>query len=86
MMSDELETCVWVVWCVVFVPFSVNTSDLIYEDCLCLIFLHVHHETSDLTGELREESDQFRYLPEGLRGFDFNRSLGNEGYYSPRVI
>ena len=29
---------------------------------MCLLFLHSHHETSDLDNELPEESDKFRFL------------------------
>ena len=43
-------------------PFTMNTSDHIYDDCVSLIFLDPHRETSVLTGELSEESDRFRFL------------------------
>ena len=43
-------------------PLTVNTSDNLYGDFLLLIFLHTHRESSDLSGELPEESDQFRFL------------------------
>ena len=41
---------------------SVNTSGLLYDDSLCLLFFHAHREASALSGELHEESDQFRFL------------------------
>ena len=47
---------------VIFLPVVVNTSGHIYEDFVRLLFLHTHRETSILTGELHEESDQFRFL------------------------
>ena len=47
---------------VIFLPVSVNTSGHIYEDFVRLLFLHAHREASILTGELPEESDQFRFL------------------------
>ena len=40
----------------------VNTSGLVYDDFVRLIFLYVYHESSDLAGELPEESDHFRFL------------------------
>ena len=47
---------------IVFMSVVVNTSDHIYDDCLRLIFLHAHRETSALDGELSEESDRFRFF------------------------
>jgi hypothetical protein len=47
---------------VVFLPVTVSTSGRVYEDFTRLFFLHVHREASNLTGELPEESDQFRFL------------------------
>ncbi len=47
---------------VIFLSVVVNTSGHVYDDFVCLIFLYVHRETSILTGELPEESDQFRFL------------------------
>ena len=35
---------------------------LLHDDFLHLLFLHPHRETSVLTGELSEESDQFHFL------------------------
>jgi hypothetical protein len=46
---------------IVFLPITVNTSGRVYEDFTQLLFLHTHRETSILTGELPEESDQFRF-------------------------
>ena len=39
-----------------------DTSDRLYDDFILLFFLYDHRETSDLTNELPEESDQFRFL------------------------
>ena len=39
-----------------------STTDRIYDDFSRLLFLHAHHETSALSKELPEESDQFRFL------------------------
>ncbi len=39
-----------------------NTSGQVYDDFLCLFFLDTHRDTSALTGELTEESDQFLFL------------------------
>ena len=39
-----------------------NTSGRVYDDFVHLLFLHAHHETSTVPGELSEESDQFRFL------------------------
>ena len=39
---------------VVFISVTGNTSGRIYEDCLCLIFLHVNREASASVGELSE--------------------------------
>ena len=33
-----------------------------YDEFIRLLFLHTHRETSVLTNELSEESDQFRFL------------------------
>jgi hypothetical protein len=41
---------------------SVDTSFRVYDDFNRLLFLHDHQETSVLTNELPEESDQFRFL------------------------
>jgi hypothetical protein len=46
----------------VFLPITVSTSGRVYEDFARLLFLHVHREASILTGELPEESEQFRFL------------------------
>ena len=45
-----------------FMPVEVDTSDRIYDDFSLLLFLHAHREASDLSNELPEESDQFRFL------------------------
>jgi hypothetical protein len=47
---------------IVFLSITVSTSGLVYEDFVRLFFSHVHRETSILTGELPEESEQFRFL------------------------
>ena len=41
---------------------TVNTSDHMYDDSVCFLFLHVHREVSALDGELTEESDRFGFL------------------------
>ncbi len=46
---------------IVFLPIAVSTSGRVYEDFTRLLFLHTHRERSVLTGELPEESDQFRF-------------------------
>jgi hypothetical protein len=40
----------------------VDTSGHLYDDFSRLLFLHPHHESSVLTNELPEESDQFCFL------------------------
>jgi hypothetical protein len=47
---------------IVFLPITVITSGRVYEDFARLFFLHAHREASILTGELPEESEQFRFL------------------------
>ena len=47
---------------IVVIPVAVNISGRVYDDFFRLIFLHAHREASVLTGELPEESDQFRFL------------------------
>jgi hypothetical protein len=47
---------------IVFLSLAVDTSDRLYDDFICLIFLHGHREASALINELPEESDQFRFL------------------------
>ena len=43
-------------------PVTDSTSDRINEEALCLLFLHANREASDLSGELLEDSDQFRFI------------------------
>ena len=43
-------------------PVAVDTTGRIYEDFSRLLFLHAHREDSDLTNEIPEESEQFRFL------------------------
>ena len=45
-----------------FIPVDVNVSGHLYDDFLCLIFLHDYREDSALIGELTGESDRFRFL------------------------
>ena len=47
---------------IVFMSIAVSTSGHVYEDFERLLFLHEYRETSILTGELPEESEQFRFL------------------------
>ena len=46
---------------IAFLPLAVDTSGCLYDDFICLFFLHDHREVSVLTNELSEESDQFRF-------------------------
>ena len=44
-----------------------DTSVRLYDDFIRFLFLHTHREASALTNELKEESDQNRFLrPAGL--------------------
>ena len=45
-----------------FIPWSVDSTGLLYDEFIRLLFLYDHRETSTLTNELSEESDQFRFL------------------------
>jgi hypothetical protein len=45
---------------IVFLPVAVDTSGRIYDD-FSHLFLHTNRETSVLTDEIPEESDQFRF-------------------------
>ena len=47
---------------IIFLSVVVNTSGRVYADFVRLFFLHTHRETSILSGELPEESDQFHFL------------------------
>ena len=47
---------------IVFLPIAVSTSGHVYEDFTRLFFLDTHREASILTGELPEESEQFRFF------------------------
>jgi hypothetical protein len=60
---------------IVFLPIAVSTSGRVYEDFARQLFLHEHHEASILTGELPEESEQFRFLP-GSRLSNLKDSVG----------
>ena len=44
------------------IPLTVDTTGRLYDDFIRSLFLHTHREDSDLTNELSEESDQFRFL------------------------
>ena len=50
---------------IVFMSVVVNVSGRLCDDFLILFYLHDHRETSVLTGELTEETDQFRFLRAG---------------------
>ena len=67
---------------IVFMSVSVDTSVRVYDDFNRLLFLHDHRETSVLTNELPEESDQFRFL----RGTCLNNLkgsvVGHEDFYT----
>ena len=47
---------------IAFLPGAGDTSGRLYDDFIRLFFLHPHREESDLTNELEEESDQFRFF------------------------
>ena len=47
---------------IAFIPIPVDTTGRMYDEFIRLLFLHTHREVSDLTNELPEESDQFRFL------------------------
>ena len=47
---------------IVFLPLTVDISDCLYDDFIRFLFFHTHRETSSLTYELPEESDQFRVI------------------------
>ena len=48
---------------IVSMSLVVNTSGRLYDNFIRLFFFHTaHRETSDLTNEVPEESDQFRFL------------------------
>ena len=46
---------------IVFLQVTVSTLGRVYDDFVLLIFLHAHHETSILPGELPEESDDYSH-------------------------
>ena len=47
---------------IALLPVVVDTSDRLYDDFIRFLFLHVDRETSVLTNELPEDSDQFHFL------------------------
>jgi hypothetical protein len=47
---------------IAFMPVAVDTSGRVYDDFSLLLFLHSHRETSVLSNEIPEESEQFRFL------------------------
>jgi hypothetical protein len=47
---------------IAFMPVAVDTSGHVYYDFSRLLFLHAHRETSSLSNEIPEESEQFRFL------------------------
>jgi hypothetical protein len=49
---------------ITFKSVTVDTGGRIFDDYSRLLFLHAHREASDLTNDLPEESDQFRFLRE----------------------
>ena len=53
---------------VVFMPVAASTSGRINEECLRLLFLHVHRDDNTLSGELSEESARFRFYSSCLFG------------------
>ena len=68
---------------IAFIPLAVDTTGRMYDEFIRLLFLHAHRETSVLTNELPEESDQFRFLRascfanlKGTVGFNNGESVG----------
>jgi hypothetical protein len=47
---------------IAFIPLAVDTTGRMYDEFIRLLVLHSHRETSALTNELSEESDQFLFL------------------------
>ncbi len=47
---------------IVFLPVVVDTTGRLYDDFSRLLFLHTHHETSALSNEIPESSDECRFL------------------------
>ena len=45
-----------------FIPLTVDTTGCLYDDFFRLFFLYTHRESSVLTNELPEVSDQFRFI------------------------
>ena len=73
----------------VFLPVTVSTSGLINEETLRLLFLHDKRESSVLTGEVSEESVQFRFIRvlclvnlKGSLGLMLEKDNGDESHYS----
>ena len=66
---------------IAFVPLVVDTTDRLYDDFIRLFFFHCHRESSTLTHELPEESDQFRFL----RSVCFDDLKGSVGLIMPKT-
>ncbi len=47
---------------IVFLPAAADTTGRLHDPFSRLLFLHTHRETSTLTNEIPEESDQFHFL------------------------
>jgi hypothetical protein len=47
---------------IAFIPLPVDTTGRMYDEFIRLLFLHPHRETSVLTNEFPEESDQLLFL------------------------
>ena len=47
---------------IAIIPLAVDTTGRLYDEFICLLFLHAHREASALANELSEESDQFHFL------------------------
>ena len=78
---------------VVFMPVAASTSGRINEEILRVLFLHANREASALDGELTRgvgsvpiPSSCLFGKSQGFYCFDVSKSLGHEGYYSPRLI
>ena len=75
---------------VVFMTVVASTSGRINEEFFLLLFFHDHRDPSSLSGELPEESAQFRFIRsscldnlKGSIGLMLPKVSVIEGYYSP---
>jgi hypothetical protein len=78
---------------IAFIPLVVDTSARIYDDFLRLLFLHTHREASDLSNDIPEESNHFRFLRatcltnfKGSVGLIFGESFHHEDFHTLRFV